>query len=127
MQSFLKEIREMSTVNYTIRLDEADKRAAEQVFNQLGLTLASGLNVYLKMVARQKRIPFELALNDQNGTPIVTPNTTPNTTPIATPVSAISRPNAKIAKERSIMAIKGVLAGYEIDLDKEREERIMSI
>ena len=52
----------MATVNYTIRLDESVKQAAEQVFNQLGLTLAAGLTVYLKTVARQQRIPFELTL-----------------------------------------------------------------
>ena len=28
----------MSTVNYTIRIEEIDKKEAEQVFNQLGLT-----------------------------------------------------------------------------------------
>ena len=29
-------------------------------------------------------------------------------------------------KEKSFKALKGILAGYEIDLDKEREERILS-
>jgi DNA-damage-inducible protein J len=55
----------MATVNYTIRLDEADKLAAEHVFNQLGLTLAAGLNVYVKAVVRQQGIPFELSLGGQ--------------------------------------------------------------
>ena len=58
----------MATVNYTIRLDESDKLAAEQVFNKLGLTLAAGLNVYLKAVARQQKIPFSLALNENTAT-----------------------------------------------------------
>ena len=53
----------MATVNYTIRLNEADKKAAEKVFNELGLTLAAGFNVYLKAVIRQKGIPFDMALN----------------------------------------------------------------
>ena len=53
----------MATVNYTIRLNEADKKAAEKVFNELGLTLAAGFNVYLKAVIRQKGIPFGMALN----------------------------------------------------------------
>ena len=50
----------MAAVNYTIRLDESDKREAEQVFNQLGLTLAAGINVYLKAVGQRKKIPFTL-------------------------------------------------------------------
>ena len=37
----------MAAVNYIVRLDEADKKAAEQVFNDLGLILAAGFNVYI--------------------------------------------------------------------------------
>jgi len=53
----------MAAVNYTVRLDEADKKAAEQIFGELGLTLAAGFNAYIKAVVRQQRIPFEMALN----------------------------------------------------------------
>ena len=102
----------MATVNYTIRLDEADKQAAEHVFNQLGLTLAAGLNVYLKTVARQQKIPFELALNALAAT---------------APAAAGELPKTRTEKEKSFNALNGILAGYEIDLDKEREERIMSV
>jgi len=55
----------MPAVNYTIRLEETDKKAAEQVFNELGLTLAAGINVYLKAVGRQKRIPFVLEITEK--------------------------------------------------------------
>ena len=100
----------MATVNYTIRLDEVDKKAAEQVFAQLGLTLAAGLNVYLKAVARQQRIPFELALNEHAKTKLATDKTT----------------KTQMEKEESFQALCGILKEYEIDLDKEREERIIS-
>ena len=92
----------MAAVNYTIRLDETDKRAAEQVFNELGLTMAAGLNVYVKMVARQRKIPFDLALGADMPT--------------------ITREQ----KEKSAVALSDLLAGYDVDLDKEREERILS-
>jgi DNA-damage-inducible protein J len=92
----------MAAVNYTIRLDEADKKAAEQVFNELGLTMAAGLNVYVKMVARHRRIPFDLALDERKST------------------------TARDQKKKSIMALSGLLAGYDVDLSKEREERILS-
>ena len=98
----------MATINYTIRLDEADKQAAEKVFSQLGLTLAAGLNVYLKAVARQQKIPFELTLNEQ----------------VKTAFDSVSK--TKTDKEKSFQALNGVLAGFEIDLEKEREERIKS-
>jgi DNA-damage-inducible protein J len=97
----------MAAVNYTVRLDEADKQRAEHVFNELGLTMAAGLNVYIKMVARQRKIPFDLALNDlalKENRPAVT----------------------KEQREKSSKSLAGLLAGYEVDLDKEREERILS-
>ena len=54
----------MATVNYTLRVDETDKQKAERVFKALGLTLSAGINIYLKAVGRQQRIPFALAVND---------------------------------------------------------------
>jgi len=92
----------MAAINYTVRLDETDKKAAERVFNELGLTMAAGLNIYVKMVARQRKIPFDLSLNAN--TPTIT----------------------KKKKEKSARALSGLLAGYDINLDKEREERILS-
>lgn len=92
----------MAAVNYTVRLDETDKKAAEQVFSALGLTMAAGLNVYIKMVARQQKIPFELALNKNEPT--------------------ITREQ----KVKSAKALAGLLAGHTVDLAKEREERIMA-
>ena len=100
----------MSTVNYTIRLEETDKQAAELVFNQLGLTLAAGLNVYLKAVARQQRIPFELALDGYS----------------SANAEISDKTKRRSEKEKSFRSLNGILAGYEIDLDKEREERILS-
>ena len=56
----------MSTINYTLRLDEVDKQNAEQVFKGLGMSFATGINVYIKTVGRQKKIPFVLSLNDKD-------------------------------------------------------------
>ena len=36
------------------------------------------------------------------------------------------RTERRAEKEKSFKALKGILAGYEIDLDKERDERINS-
>ena len=63
----------MAAVNYTVRLDESDKKAAEDVFNELGLTLAAGLNVYIKAVVRQQRIPFDMALSPTSPDDKLTP------------------------------------------------------
>ena len=94
----------MATVNYTLRLDETDKQQAEHIFKSLGMTFSAGVNAYIKAVVRQQRIPFDMALT-----------TKPSTT------------TATLAeREESFMALKGILAGYEVDLDIEREERILS-
>jgi len=55
----------MASVIYTLRVDEIDKQNAEQVFRTLGMTFATGINIYLKTVGRQQRIPFAMDLNEQ--------------------------------------------------------------
>jgi len=43
--------------------------------------------------------------------------------------TSINRANTKVSKEekeQAIMALDGILAGHEIDLDKDRQERILS-
>jgi DNA-damage-inducible protein J len=54
----------VTITNYTLRIDETDKQKAESVFKTLGMTLSTGINVYLKAVGRQQRIPFALNAND---------------------------------------------------------------
>ena len=93
------------TVNYSLRIDESDKQKAEQVFKSLGMTFSTGINIYLKAVGRQQRIPFDLALDSKNST-----------------VSATQRDD----KEKSFRALDGILAGYEVNLKNERETRMLS-
>lgn len=48
----------MAQIN--IRIDDDVKYNAEEVLNTIGLSMSSAINVFLKTVAREKRIPFEL-------------------------------------------------------------------
>jgi DNA-damage-inducible protein J len=98
---------QMATVNYSLRIDEEDKQRAEQVFRLLGMTLSTGINIYLKTVGRQQKIPFDLTLGGQVA---------------ASPVSSLSH----MDKEQSFNALDGILAGHNVDLDRERAERILS-
>lgn len=44
----------------SFRVDDDVKLGAEQTLNTIGLSMSSVLNVFLKTIAREKRIPFEL-------------------------------------------------------------------
>jgi len=101
----------MGTTNFTVRLDDTDKAQAEEVFEKLGLTMSAGINVYIKAVARLRKIPFELSLDTE------------------LPHYQIINSNeqqqiSQVEKEKSAKALIGILAGHEVDLDQEREERI---
>ena len=43
-----------------LRIDDNVKRSAEETLNTIGLSMSSAINIFLKTVAREKRIPFEL-------------------------------------------------------------------
>lgn len=49
----------MAQIN--IRVDDEVKKAAEQTCADIGLSMSTAINVFLKKVAREKRIPFELS------------------------------------------------------------------
>ncbi len=42
-------------------VDDDVKREAEKVLDDIGLSMSAAINVFLKKVAREKRIPFELS------------------------------------------------------------------
>lgn len=44
----------------SLRIDDNVKRGAEETLNTIGLSMSSAINIFLKTVAREKRIPFEL-------------------------------------------------------------------
>lgn len=50
----------MAQTNLTIRIDEGIKREAETLFNKIGLTMSSAINVFFRQAVREQAIPFEL-------------------------------------------------------------------
>ena len=98
----------MAGINYTLRIDELDKQQAELVFKSLGMNLSTGINIYIKAVGRQQRVPFDLDLNMH--------------------AAKIVRKTKKSLKDKemSFEALDGMLSSYEVDLHREREERIMA-
>ena len=45
----------------SLRVDDDVKRGAEETFDEIGLSMSAAINIFLKKVAREKRIPFELS------------------------------------------------------------------
>ena len=98
----------METANYTLRLNAEDKKRAEQVFKTLGMTLSTGINVYIKMVGREEKIPFDLAVSER------------------TKLLPATKTSTKEEKKQAYLALKGILAGEDVDLDQARAERLLS-
>lgn len=48
----------MAQIN--VRVDDDVKRNAEATLNAIGMSMGTAVNVFLKAVAREHRIPFEL-------------------------------------------------------------------
>ena len=48
----------MATVNTSIKIDEETKKEAQKLFKDLGLSLSTAINIFLKQDIREKGIPF---------------------------------------------------------------------
>ena len=45
----------------SLRVDDDLKRNAERTFENIGLSMSTAINIFLKTVVRENRIPFELS------------------------------------------------------------------
>ena len=53
----------MAQALVNFRIDEITKKQMEQVCSELGLTMSTALNIFVKKVIREKRIPFEVSID----------------------------------------------------------------
>ena len=51
------------TTNINIRMEKNVKEQAEQIFNDLGLTMTAAINLFLRTAIRERGIPFSLKLD----------------------------------------------------------------
>ena len=51
------------TVSVNFKLDAETKKGMENVCSELGLSLTAAFTIFAKAVTRERRIPFDLALN----------------------------------------------------------------
>ena len=44
----------------SLRIDDDIKKIAEQVCKDMGMSMSTAVNIYLKKLGRERRIPFEI-------------------------------------------------------------------
>lgn len=50
----------MSTVNVTIRMEEDLKKQADELFSDLGFSLSTAFQIFVKQALREQSIPFAI-------------------------------------------------------------------
>lgn len=50
----------MANTNVTIRIDEDLKKQADTLFDDLGMSFTTAVNIFVKQAVREDRIPFEV-------------------------------------------------------------------
>ena len=50
------------TANVSARVDQRVKEQAEVVLSQLGVSMGTAMEMYLRQIALQRKIPFEMSL-----------------------------------------------------------------
>ena len=56
----------MQTTNLNVRTNHEVKDQAETVFNELGLTMTTAINLFLKASIRERGLPFPVRLNNES-------------------------------------------------------------
>lgn len=55
----------MANVNITIRMDENLKKQADALFDELGMSFTTAINVFVRQSLREGRIPFDITMKPQ--------------------------------------------------------------
>ena len=58
----------METTNLNIRTDREVKLEAEKIFEELGLSMTTAINIFLRQTIRENGMPFSLKLDVPNAT-----------------------------------------------------------
>ncbi len=55
-----------ATTNISIRMDADLKAQADTLFAELGMSLSTAFNIFVRQSLREGRIPFDISLNQPN-------------------------------------------------------------
>lgn len=52
----------MSTSTFSVRVDSALKAEVEKCLSDMGMSMSTAINIYLRQIARQRAIPFIISV-----------------------------------------------------------------
>jgi len=55
-----------NTTNLSIRMDKRLKEEADTLYSELGMNLTTAITIFVKQSVRQRRIPFEISLDNDS-------------------------------------------------------------
>lgn len=58
----------MESLNLNVRVDANDKKGFEQFCNSVGMNVSTAVNMFIKAVLREQKLPFEVRANTFNET-----------------------------------------------------------
>lgn len=53
----------METLTLNVRVDANDKKCFEQFCNDVGMNISTAINIFIKAVLREQKLPFEIKSN----------------------------------------------------------------
>lgn len=53
----------MAQANLSVRIDEKDKKGFEDFCNETGMNVSVAINMFIKTVLREKKLPFEIKID----------------------------------------------------------------
>ncbi len=56
----------MTQSNISIRIDDNLKQKFDSLCEEFGLTMSTAINMFVRTVVREQRIPFEISMNNLN-------------------------------------------------------------
>ena len=66
------------TTNFSVRMDSEVKQQCEELFNDLGMTLTTAINIFLRQAIRVGGLPFEVRQERPNKETIAHDPTVPH-------------------------------------------------
>ncbi len=122
------------TTNLNIRVDEELKRDAEAIFHELGLSMSSAINIFLRHCVRYGGIPFELRIDNPNAETLAAIDDVNNNRNMSKGYDRVSglmedltadEEATRISSDREdiVHSLTGILPG-DATLEMAREERL---